>query len=51
MNIPDFKTFEADALARGFDEVAEREWAANTEHRRTPIRSRSTRSSSRARCG
>ena len=31
MNIPDFKTFEADALARGFDEVAEREWAANTE--------------------
>ncbi len=31
MNIPDFKTFQADALARGFDEVAERVWPADTE--------------------
>ena len=31
MNTPDFKTFEASALARGFDEVAERSWPANTE--------------------
>ena len=31
MNIPDFTTFEADALARGFDEVAERAWPANAE--------------------
>jgi hypothetical protein len=29
MNLPDFKTFEADALARGFDEVAERAWPAD----------------------
>jgi hypothetical protein len=31
MNIPDFATFEASALARGFDEVAERVWPANIE--------------------
>ena len=31
MNTPDFSTFQADALARGFDEVAERAWSANAE--------------------
>ncbi len=31
MNIPDFTTFKAAARGRGFNEVAEREWAANTE--------------------
>lgn len=31
MNTPDLPTFEADALARGFDEVAERAWPANAE--------------------
>ena len=31
MKTADFSTFEADALARGFDEVAERVWAANSE--------------------
>ncbi len=31
MNIPDFTSFQADALARGFDEMAEREWPPNAE--------------------
>ena len=31
MNAADFPAFEADALARGFDEVAERAWPANSE--------------------
>ena len=31
MKTPDFVAFETDALARGFDEVAERAWPANAE--------------------
>lgn len=30
MNPPDFDTFRREALARGFDEVIERQWAPNT---------------------
>lgn len=31
MAAPSFKQFEDDCLARGFDEVLERPWAANTQ--------------------
>jgi AraC-like ligand binding domain len=31
MNTPDFQTFEGDAKAEGFDEVAERAWPADSE--------------------
>ena len=31
MNLPDFDSFKASALARGFDEVAERKWDAGVE--------------------
>ena len=31
MDLPDFSSFEADARARGFDEVAERVWPALAE--------------------
>ena len=36
MTLPNFPAFESDALARGFDEVAERQWAPEVvvaEHR------------------
>ena len=31
MDLPDFDSFKASALARGFDEVAERKWDARAE--------------------
>jgi mannose-6-phosphate isomerase-like protein (cupin superfamily) len=33
MKLPDFETFEAEALARGFDEVLVRAWAADQQIR------------------